>query len=310
MAKLDVVIPAVEVEVNGVKYRKVDRKAQAGDIIRIMECSRSYVTFGGFYTVDRVDGWGDARITDDDGNSYDTYGDKYDVYEKVASSATKYSEVKRKANIGERIRIVDRDICEEDYEDGAEFVVSRVDSDGDVYVTCGDDDDKMVCYEEYVVLEPVEKSGPSQPKPKVNVGDKIRITRYQCNWTEGTVVTITNPDVGGVVKTARAKSEDGRSYLTDYDSFEVLTAEELAQIAEEAKWTAIGRRVNEFKAGDIVEATCRLGKRERILGKFTGGVDGPAMGLITPAGGYYSVDVDGAKLIVPVEQRFDTKEAA
>jgi hypothetical protein len=37
MGKLNVVVPAVNVTVDGIEYRKVDRKAQAGDIVRIKD---------------------------------------------------------------------------------------------------------------------------------------------------------------------------------------------------------------------------------------------------------------------------------
>lgn len=50
MAKLNVVIPAVEVTVGDVTYRKVDRKAQAGDIVKALK-NEEDITGGAFYAV-------------------------------------------------------------------------------------------------------------------------------------------------------------------------------------------------------------------------------------------------------------------
>ncbi|NGM81245.1 hypothetical protein G5B47_02330 [Paenibacillus sp. 7124] len=229
MAKLNVTYPAVNVLVNGVEYRKVDRKAQAGDIVKMLEADidvetgafynladgsathfmdddhdprllngwehevyapvsaesdtitfegaayrkvariasvgdvivftdgaqlPSYLTLGRPYVVTEIDSVDDAQITDDDGDDYDTCGKTFDVYEKVAEAAQQYREVSRKASVGERIKIVDKDPFERNYKNGAEFVVNRADSDGDVYVNCAGDDEYYVLRSEYVVLEP------------------------------------------------------------------------------------------------------------------------------------------------------------
>ncbi|MDR9852945.1 hypothetical protein RJP21_04940 [Paenibacillus sp. VCA1] len=528
MGKLNVVIPVADVEVNGVKYRRVDRPAQEGDIIKFTEAPTSYVSEG-FYLVDELDSCGDPQITDDDGDNYDACNDDYEVYEKVAPQ---YREVKRNAEVGERIRIVNTIDCR--WDNGEEFVVDGDALGGDVFVKHPEGKSNgraVVNYSEYVVLEPVEQAEQTQPKrltvgdyakitdvvhghkynigeivkivtddgstlpyvgethdkrsvgaewfapseclpateaefnaqkpqpkqlqvgdyakvidasgdssakaddivkiesedssgglrllngktfdgreidmfaqrfvrateseveaakkaaerakaigefadggyavvvdvskgglngfnngdyvpveyshddgqwtylrvkkgslygfcnadalrkvtkeeyeeatkpkPKFNVGDKIRITRYQCNWPEGTVVTITEPDVGGARKTAWARSEDGRVYLTDYDSFEVLTA-------EEAKWAKIERKVNEFKAGDVVRVIKSCPIADTRVGDVTtierlGGHNGVYLTQLNSGGSSAFIYADEIELIVPVEQRFDTQQEA
>ncbi|MEK4360862.1 hypothetical protein NYE48_28035 [Paenibacillus sp. FSL M7-1455] len=254
MAKLNVVIPAVEVEVNGQKYRKVEREAKTGDIVKITDfIVPDFIEDGGFYEVVRIDSCGYPQIFDEDGDECYLCKDAYEVYEKVAEPATPQY----------------RKVMKEEYEEA------------------------------------------TKPKPNVSVGDKVRIIRYQCNWTEGTIVTITEPDVGGVGKTARAVSEDGRIFLTDYDSFELLSAEELAQIAEEAKWAKIGRKVNEFKRGDLVRVLRTMGASSLRKGQIVevavpDGTTEPEV-FVGNGGTRYA----GVELIIPVEQRFDLqKEAA
>lgn len=78
-----------------------------------------------------------------------------------------------------------------------------------------------------------------------------------------------------------------------------------ARKAEEAKWSAIGRKVGEIRKGDIVQTY------EDECGHPVGTV-----GVAFSSGGRYSVSVEAngnvwrhrVNLIVPVEQRFD-KEA-
>ncbi|MEI2280735.1 hypothetical protein [Paenibacillus polysaccharolyticus] len=476
MAKLNVVIPAVEVTVDGVTYRKVDRKAQAGDIIRFDgETDVEEITSGGFYAVNRIDSFGDARITDDfgdddydtagedfdvyaptsepssntitfqgatwrkvdrdvregdaikftdedrshylteselyvvnevdynddpqitddDEDEYDAGGDDYEVYEKVAdSAAVEYREVKRKAAVGERIRITNRVPSEDRYKNGDEFVVNSADSDGDVRVSAAGSDRTFVMRIEYVVLEPVTAKPAESTQPeRLKVGEYARVVDATHMYAdsgvaEGSIVKITQDDesyrpfkteltngnnagwftatelvratdeeVAAAKRAAliaqfsvgdhvRMTVEDGKrpsfgyggvsngdigkvtrkykghiivdfpannAWLADASELTKLTAEEAAEIerkqAEEKRWAAIGRKVNEFKVGDIVEAKRRLRNSEVILGEVCDVQDEPSTYLAITSyvdGNYRSVDV--IKLIVPVEQRFDTKE--
>src|SRR5690625_3579756 len=93
-----------EVTIDGVEYRKVDDEARVGDYVDFASAPFWYLSARKMYEVNRIDGAGDPHITDDDGDDFDLYGEKYDVFRKVATE--KYREVKRPAKVGERIRIV------------------------------------------------------------------------------------------------------------------------------------------------------------------------------------------------------------
>ncbi|MEK3988032.1 hypothetical protein MHB77_32410 [Paenibacillus sp. FSL K6-3166] len=73
-----------------------------------------------------------------------------------------YREVKRKAAVGERIKIVAASYTMGRYDNGDEFTVNHVDRDDDVYVSI-DGKDRLICLSEFVVLEPIAQ--PSAPSP-------------------------------------------------------------------------------------------------------------------------------------------------
>lgn len=401
MAKLNVIIPVADVEINGAKYRKVDRSAQEGDVIRITdEDAPSYVIDGAFYAVDEVDSCGDAQITDEDGDGCDTCNLSFEVYEKVTELAPQqYREVKRKATVGERIRIVDKDRSEDGYENGAEFTVTDAYYGGDLYVN----DTQFVLYREYVVLEPVAAETATQPaQPErlrvgeyakvivdrttsdkdpissgARVGDIVEIMEVDggavpfrvrtvvghkpgdSNWARpfalvratdeevavakaqlfnvGDTVKLTladgespkygfggveNGDIGKVVSTPDSRViVDFPSYSwwkADPSELTKLTTEEVAEIerkkaeeaareAERAKWAKIGREVNEFKRGDIVEVmeSGSSGYRVGLVDVVTHG-DDDVLRLSTGTDRTCPWIVSRrVKLVVPVEQRFD-----
>ncbi|MBY0023795.1 hypothetical protein J2W97_000819 [Paenibacillus jamilae] len=261
MAKLNVTVPAVDVEVNGVKYRKVDRDAQVGDIIRYMDDESSYVTTGAFYEVTRIDEFGDPQIVDNDGDEHDLCGEEFEVYTKVAEPTAEYREVKRWAEPGERIRIVRKYSGEERYENGAEFVVDSVDGDGDVRVTVESWGRVMVMLCEYVVLEPVT-TGESATK-RLTVGDYAKVIANSTihNYTIGSFVKIVRDDEDH--QPYRAEKADGTegNFLAEKDVEPATEAEFLAQnrlkVGEFAKVVAKNRMFTDehVSVGDVVKIT-------------------------------------------------------
>lgn len=205
MAKLSVVVPSNEVEVNGQKYRKVERKAQAGDIVQITDRDAPYfLPKGAFFAVNRVDSWGDAVVVDEDGDDFDIGSSNIDfeVYEKVSEPATpEYREVKREAIVGDRIRIVNAGFAGDppSYKNGEEFIVTALYEYGGVrinrkWVNNGSVD-AWVAHREYVVLEPVNYAEPERLK----VGEYAKVVGSSNGLTHrGDIVKITEDDNTGV----------------------------------------------------------------------------------------------------------------
>ncbi|QOT13693.1 hypothetical protein JNUCC32_31330 (plasmid) [Paenibacillus sp. JNUCC32] len=183
MAKLSVVVPSNEVEVRGasgeaVKYRKVERKAQAGDIVKALTDRNTDVDKGAFYEV--IDADGETGFCDNVGDlrcaGLRYHPQRFEVYEKVTRpAAVEYREVKREAEVGERIRIVDKYPTEDKYENGAEFVVCNTDGDGDVRVRIPGNSRKLVLLSEYAVIEPVNVAEPAPQPERLKVGEYARV---------------------------------------------------------------------------------------------------------------------------------------
>ncbi|MBC1631892.1 hypothetical protein HB948_00520 [Listeria welshimeri] len=74
---------ADEIYVLGNTYEKVANKAKKGDYIVFETSGVSHITLGRPYLVDRIDSWGDAWVTDNDGDDYDISGDEFAVYRKT-----------------------------------------------------------------------------------------------------------------------------------------------------------------------------------------------------------------------------------
>jgi hypothetical protein len=179
MAKLNVVIPSVDVEVIvggvAVKYRKVERSAVAGDIVKYMEDSWD-ITDGAFYAVFN-DEDEDASITDDGGDERYVDVSNHEVYEKVTEAQTSESSVSPKkvnAIVGQRIKIVSAWGTENKYRNGDEFIVTSVRFDGVVFVA---EHNRPIDTGEYVIIadEPSAPAKYREVKRKANVGERVKI---------------------------------------------------------------------------------------------------------------------------------------
>ncbi|TCM89644.1 hypothetical protein EV294_112109 [Paenibacillus sp. BK033] len=186
MAKLNVVIPATNVIVDGVEYRKVDRDAQAGDIVRITDedaHDQENLTRNGYYAVMVVDFFGDPHISDNDGDELDLCGWTYEAYEKVTEVAQpvedgdtvtyegkQYRKINRNANTGDTIIVTSWESSKHlpfnPTKIGDVFKSVKVDRDYDAHVG-----DYYVIYRsEYKVLEPVEAKA-----DRLSVGDYVKV---------------------------------------------------------------------------------------------------------------------------------------
>lgn len=253
MAKLDVVIPAVEVEVGGVKYRKVDRKAQAGDIVRVTAGRYLSVEKGAFYTVEdgaKHGNPGISSIVDDDGDfrwGKISNGDDWEVYENI-SDPPKPERLK----VGEYAKVINMDQI------GGSGLDSSVKL-GGIYEILTDDRTETPYYARNVVS-----------------GERV--------WFKSK-------------RLARATEAEVESYKKKAEG--------------EAKWSAIGRKVNEFKAGDIVGIKRdQGGDKVGTIAEVVEVRSNLRYKSTTSPTGTFAACFSAVTLIVPVEQRFDTKEAS
>jgi hypothetical protein len=216
---------------------------------------------------------------------------------------------------------------------GKVYPVTGVAEDGDALTTDDDGDiDMNLTSDEYAVLEliaPVsideriadierqltelKAERAKQQTEEVAKQERLKVGEYAVviannnrhKFPIGNVVVVKTVDDDG--EPNRCDSIDGSDYwYLDSTELRRATPEEVAKakrkLAEEAKWAAIGRKVGEFKAGDVVRFKEDTGASEYPEGSLAI--------LDRVYGGYADFDGFGAvldwlELVVPVEQRFD-----
>lgn len=146
----------------------------------------------------------------------------------------------------------------------------------------------------------VQPEQPKKERPKV--GQYVRILTDERDLPKGSIAKITKDD------------EDHLPFLCvslDDSDFDYYREDEIEVIpADEAKWAAIGRKVDEFKVGDIVrlkndEFAVKAGTLSEVMEVHDGGIriaqdNGNGVGLWS--------FFESFELVCPVEQRFDKTE--
>lgn len=173
-----VLVPTDTVTLGGVDYALVKRKAAKGDVVLVArELSHNSGSFkiGEIYEIDRIGTLG-MPVTTAKGTVRDEQIIVLIPKSATLSVATQthtYREVKRKANVGERIRIVAAYMSGDRYRNGDEYVVSRLDSDGDVRIETAKGE-AFVADMEYVVMEPGATPAPVKQQ-SISVGDTVTL---------------------------------------------------------------------------------------------------------------------------------------
>ncbi|WP_186331526.1 hypothetical protein [Paenibacillus xylanexedens] len=195
MAKLSVVIPAVDVMVGvdgkAVAYRKVDRKAQAGDIVKALR-NEADIDMSAFYAV-YADRDGDLVFADNVGDErpYQLRNNStmYEVYAPISEptavtptdtitfQGATWRKVDRDVRAGDAIKFTDEDRSH--YLTGAElYVVDYVDRVGDPRITDDGEDGYDAGGEDYEVYEKVTDSAAQEYREvnrKAAVGERIKV---------------------------------------------------------------------------------------------------------------------------------------
>lgn len=212
--------------------------------------------------------------------------------ELITVDGVKYRKVDREAEVGELIVIVDRDEYEDSYENGEIAEVESVEIDGDVYAKFANGDSYFVLRAEYEVLVesypktsvPIEdeiyelkakiaelearvEAEKKQAEPeRLKVGDYARVVQNVFEYSVGDIVKISSTESRSsdfkVDKIYCKRAKQSYGYINEKDII-LATPEEVAEAKakleaekvkaeEEAKWAKLGRKVGEFKVGDVV----------------------------------------------------------
>ncbi|WP_339273799.1 hypothetical protein MKY59_21640 [Paenibacillus sp. FSL W8-0426] len=285
MAKLNVVIPAVEVtvEVNGrsATYCKVDRKAQAGDIVKALGYDID-IDKGAFYAV-YADSDGDLVFADNNGDERPSQlrgnSEMYEVYAPISEPATvtvsetitfqgaEWRKVDRAAREGDAIKFTDED-RDRWLTDAELYVVDRIDSCDDPQITDDDGDSYDAGGEDYEVYEKVTEVAADyrEVNRKARVGERIRVVAIHPesvkvgNVRVGEEFTVKTVDSSGDIWSVEEREFRGLvspSYhgLREYVVLEPVapTEHERLKVGEYARFVEDGTTM--MRTGDIVEIT-------------------------------------------------------
>lgn len=278
---------------NGTQYRKVDRPVREGDAFIVPKESLLDYTAGKVYSILLISPAGYPHFIDDVGDRFHVYHGDYYVLEpitpslvtleselaatkaKVAEMEAQLAEVKRaeaeaqRLKVGDYVKIVSTDAALAGFDVGD--IAEIKEPVGGRYLhtvvnlrkrTRGYCDDRHVTR---ATDEEVAEAKRKLAFDQFAKGDKVRLVSGGGDYPlygfkDGEIYEVYSPrhehDHGTKVQIVRA---DGKCGFANPDQLVKLTEVELAEIerkkAEEAKWSAIGRKVGEFKKGDVVKIT-------------------------------------------------------
>ncbi|URD63475.1 hypothetical protein [Bacillus velezensis] len=301
-------------------YVRIDKsEAQEGDYIKFDEAPRTYLTAGEYYEIDYVDSHGDPQITDDDGDEFDTYSldhCEFEVYRKVSAASVEVEPKPERLKVGDYAKVVGQAIVTEKGEivkviqDTGAIIPFKVETMDGKYTEWRSEASLVRATDEEVAEAKDEAA-----RAKFKKGAKVRLLSGGgklplIGFKNGKIYEVSDNNFDHPRRGKRIRIEGGDCFrgsgCATPDQLEILTEEEVAEIerkqAEEAKWAKIGRKVGEYKRGDIARV---------VDNKCAGRVaNGDIIEVLKQASGGSVVDtVHGyflkVELITPVEARFD-----
>lgn len=306
-------VAALKGEAKTEYVRIAKSEAKAGDFVKFDEASFEYLTAGKFYRIYRVDGCGDPRIQDDEGDDFDTYGRAFEVYRKVSDAEPKPERLK----VGDYAKVVGNESGH--YVEIDEIVLVKRDDKDFAPFHCEklNGNEAGIFYEDELVHatdEEVAEAKDAADRAKFKNGAKVRLKSgggvYPLlGFENGKVYTVIHNDYynGDAEKKIQIECGCYYGYATP-DQLELLPEEEAAEIE---KWAAIGREVGEYRVGDIVAYDDQRWFENSGIGEVigSGDVGNPEVEAIDYEGcrASYFLKPECLNLVTPVEARFDRK---
>jgi len=273
-----------------------------GDIVKITEDDRSDCPFNTEHVDGRYAGWNGVadliRATD---------AEVAEAKAQAHKATFKIGDYARVVNDNYEHRVGHIVKINEFYDGSApfDFGVDRL-TIGDTGYIAAKNIEKLTAEEAKTVLDPRNKFAVGDSVKLISGGDNHPLNGFKNNGIY-TVVDPKSKTHGGTIEIAKA---DGRNNgYAKPEQLVKLTAEEaeaLRKQAEEAsKWTKIGRKVDEYKVGDLVRITrFQSGAKEGAIVT----VKSMSQNAVWYDGGW-GANLDAIELIAPVESLF-TKASA
>jgi uncharacterized protein (UPF0179 family) len=260
-------------------YTEVKRKANVGERIRIVDI-RDHSVYGMYKNGDEfiVAGieysCGDVKVEAvicDRNPTGIIFIREYVVLEPVTSAKQATTPVDSRLKVGEYAKVIGGDNYQTKI--GDIVVIRSIDTDGtgDYRVNDLDGEELRGHKKARNVIRATDGEVAEAKRKNVKVGDYVKLTEYQSGAPAGTSVKVVAVSDGGRMVTYEW-DRHSRLLSTKFEPITPVEAEqarkEAAQKAEqaalEAKWSAIGRKVNEFKEGDLVRVLGTLGSSMKI----------------------------------------------
>ncbi|MGG4171348.1 hypothetical protein ABEW20_06130 [Bacillus safensis] len=227
---------------------------------------------------------------------------------KVAYEGAEYERVKGDAKVGDLVLITDDSWC--DATEGS-FYLSIDISDGDPVIV-DDIDEKDSYYSDGYALF-------RKKHTRLKVGDYAKVLDEGEISITGDIVKITEDDRGIIPFRCDVITGKGAGdYFWAQESELVLATEDEVAAAKEtevkraneAKWAKIGRKVDEYKVGDIVAYDDPYWFENKGFGEVIDGTDSDGDTLVEAVDHRGDIDCnylvsEKLTLITPVEARFD-----
>ncbi|MER1284120.1 hypothetical protein NQS33_17430 [Bacillus sp. C5(2022)] len=296
-------VAALKGEAKTEYVRIAKSEAKAGDFVKFPNATSSYLTSDKYYEIYRVDGCGDPQIYDDDGDSYDTCGKRFEVYRKVSAAEPKPERLK----VGDYVKVVGNESGH--YAEIDEIVLVKRDDKDFAPFHCEklNGNEAGIFYEDELVRatdEEVAEAKDAEARAKFKKGAKVRLKSgggvYPLlGFENGKVYSVCDNEVRRADGKNIEITQVGAPGYATPDQLELLPEEEAAEIE---KWAAIGREVGEYKAGDMVQYLYD----GEICEVVAVGEDG-SVKVATQNHGNCTENQSSIELIAPVEARFDRK---
>ncbi|QUG79115.1 hypothetical protein [Bacillus subtilis] len=316
VAKAEGEIESLKSEVAALKgeaeYKQVDAdEAKVGDYVKFDD-PPSYLTDKEYYAIVRLDHCGDPQVIDDEGDEFDTDGSDFEVYRKVSATEPKSERWK----VGDYAKVVNAtdyhkfsdgdivEILEDSFTHGNNECARRITDESIQYILAKE----LVRATDEEVAEAKDEVA----RAKFKKGVKVRLLSggedYPLGgFTDGKIYEVSDNDYnhhkGRLIRIEGGNCYKGSGFATP-DQLEILSEEEAA---EHKKWAEIGRKVNEYKKGDIVRVVNASGSDNENgdIGEITR-INGSlfAVDTTTVKFGNFQLAED-IELITPVEARFD-----
>lgn len=298
--------------------RIVKSEARVGDYVKFIETDDSSITVGKMYEIVHTDYEGYLDFIDDDGDkNCGVSSEVFEIHRKVSAAEPKPERLK----VGDYAKVVNTDqFTMEGFRDGDIVeIVTSVFGEDDADFRVKSLTRKLSGYSrktpDYIVRatdEEVAEAKNEAARAKFKKGDKVRLLSggedYPLGgFKNGKIYEVSDNDynhqIGTLIRIEGGNCYRGAGFATP-DQLEILSEEEVAKIEREAaerkKWAEIGRKVGEYKKGDVVQFTddyVAIGIVEDVGTSF--------LGVRMPDEGYQGPFKSDVTLITPVEARFD-----